>query len=98
MKKIDFKKLKQKFSIKKGDNVKVITGSDNGKTGEVLLVKDDRVVVSGINLFKKAVKNPQGGDNFVKKERSIHVSNVVKIEESSNFDKKKSSILKKKIK
>ena len=73
-----------KFNIKKGDNVKVIAGNDKGKTAEVLAVlkKEDKVLVKGINLVKKAVKpteeNPKGGHEFL--ERPIHISNVKKVE------------------
>jgi large subunit ribosomal protein L24 len=73
-----------KFKIKKGDNVKVIAGDDKGKTGEVLRVlrKEEKVLVRGVNIVKKAVKpteqNPKGGHDFV--ERPIHISNVKKVE------------------
>ena len=73
-----------KFKIKKGDNVKVIAGDDKGKTGEVLRVlrKEEKVLVRGVNIVKKAVKpteqNPKGGHEFV--ERPIHISNVKKVE------------------
>lgn len=65
--------------IKKGDKVVVITGKDKGKTGEVtkVLVAEQRLIVSGINLVKKHEKpsaRSQGG--IVSKEASIHVSNV----------------------
>mgnify|MGYP002653264303 CR=1 FL=1 len=65
--------------IKKGDQVVVITGKDKGKTGEVtkVLVAEQRLIVSGINLVKKHEKpsaRSQGG--IVSKEASIHVSNV----------------------
>lgn len=51
----EIKKHNKKFRLKKGDKVKVITGKDKGKEGEILRVikESDRVVVSGINLVKK---------------------------------------------
>ena len=67
--------------IKKGDKVVVITGKDKGKVGTVIEAqpKKDRVVVEGVNIIKKHVKNsqdaPQGG--IVEKEAAIHVSNVM---------------------
>ena len=67
--------------IKKGDKVVVITGKDKGKVGTVIEAqpKKDRVVVEGVNIIKKHVKNsqdaPQGG--IVEKEATIHVSNVM---------------------
>jgi len=68
------------MKIKKGDKVKVITGSSKGTIGEVLRVmpKDEKVIVEGVNLVKKHLKptqaNPDGG--IVEKEASIHVSNI----------------------
>lgn len=70
-----------KLKIKKGDQVKVIAGSNKGKTGKVLKVypKTIRILVEGINLAKRHTKpsqaNPQGG--IVSKERPIHYSNVM---------------------
>ena len=50
--------------IKKGDTVEVLSGNDNGKTGEVLEVipKADKVVVKGINIRKKHVKPRKQGE------------------------------------
>ena len=44
--------------IKKGDNVMVLSGNDKGKTGEVLEVipKADKIIVKGVNVRKKHVK------------------------------------------
>lgn len=73
-----------KFKIKKGDSVKVITGSDKGKEGKVLQVlpKKAQVIVEGCRMMKKAIKptedNPKGG--FETKTLPIHISNVKKIE------------------
>ena len=66
--------------IKKGDTVVVLAGKDKGRTGEVTRVipKDDKVVVSGINVHARHRKpsqvNPQGG--IERKEAPLHVSNV----------------------
>ena len=68
------------MKIKKGDVVKVISGSYSGKEGRVLkvMIDKDRLVVEGINMLKKHMRpdqeNPQG--SIVEKEGSIHVSNV----------------------
>ncbi|MBZ7939534.1 50S ribosomal protein L24, partial [Campylobacter sp. W0018] len=68
-----------------GDNVKVITGDDKGKTGKVLAVypKTLKVVVEGCKIAKKAIKpsdkNPNGG--FINKEMPMDISNVAKIQE-----------------
>ena len=66
--------------IKKGDTVVVLAGKDKGRTGEVTKVipKDDKVVVSGINVHARHRKpsqvNPQGG--IERKEAPLHVSKV----------------------
>lgn len=75
--------INNRIRLKKGDQVKVITGKDKGKEGEVLKVVRDknRVVVSGVNKAKKHEKPSmvsQGG--IVEKELSIHVSNVALVD------------------
>ena len=66
--------------IKKGDTVVVLAGKDKGRKGEVTRVipKDDKVVVSGINVHARHRKpsqvNPQGG--IERKEAPLHISNV----------------------
>ena len=74
----------KKFKIKTGDTVKVIAGDHRGSEGKVLqIIKDkDRVLVEGVNLVSKHTKpsaqSPQGG--IVKKEASVHISNVMLVE------------------
>jgi large subunit ribosomal protein L24 len=69
-----------KLSIKKGDNVIVITGEDKGKTGVVtkILVEKQKAIVEGINIQSKHTKpnaqNPQGA--IVKQEGAVHISNL----------------------
>ncbi|MEE2003302.1 MULTISPECIES: 50S ribosomal protein L24 [Alkalimonas] len=67
--------------IRRDDEVIVLAGKDKGKTGKVtkVLLDENRVYVSGVNLVKKHQKpvpalNQAGG--IVEKEASIHVSNV----------------------
>ena len=66
--------------IKKGDEVIVITGKDQGKRGTVLRVVDaDHVVVEGINVVKKHQRpNPMKGTTggIVDKEMPLDLSNV----------------------
>jgi large subunit ribosomal protein L24 len=69
--------------IKKGDKVVVISGSDKGRTGEVLKVipDDNRVIVQGVKMVKRHTRPStanQGG--IVEKEAAIHVSNVAHID------------------
>ena len=49
--------------IKKGDTVKILSGNDKGKTGEVLSVvpKTNKIVVKGVNVRKKHVKPRKQG-------------------------------------
>ncbi len=71
---------KKKFKIRKDDTVQVIAGKDKGKRGNVVRViaKKDAVIVSGINIVKKAMKKrsqqDQGGIADV--EAPLHISNV----------------------
>ena len=66
--------------IRKGDVVKIISGSYKDKQGRVLKVINsrNRLIVEGINMLKKHMRpdqeNPQG--SIVEKEGSIHISNV----------------------
>lgn len=76
--------MKQK--IKKNDKVIVLAGKDKGKTGEVLKVlpKESRVLVSGINMITRHTKaSAQSTGGLVRKEASIHISNVAHIDPKS---------------
>lgn len=72
-----------KLHIKKGDTVKVIAGDSKGQQGKVLEVDKlkYRALVEGVNLASKHTKpnaaTPNGG--IVKKELSIHVSNLMMV-------------------
>ncbi|MBR7064778.1 MAG: 50S ribosomal protein L24 [Treponema sp.] len=72
--------MQKKFKIKKNDTVQVLTGKDKGKRGEIIRVipKKDRVIVSGVNIVKKAVRprsnQDQGG--IIEVEAPVHISNV----------------------
>ena len=74
------------MKIRKDDMVKIITGKDKGKTGRIIKVfpSKNRVVVEGLNLIKKhqrpTQENQQGG--IVEKESSIHISNVMIIDDN----------------
>jgi large subunit ribosomal protein L24 len=65
--------------IKKDDLVKVIAGKDKDKTGKVLQVKDNKVLVEGCNMVTKHSKpnaaNPNGG--IINQEAPIDISNVM---------------------
>ncbi|KKQ19805.1 MAG: 50S ribosomal protein L24, partial [Candidatus Nomurabacteria bacterium GW2011_GWC2_36_9] len=52
------------MKIKKGDNVIVIAGSNKGKSGKVVkaMPSENKVVVEGVNVRKKAHKAKGKGD------------------------------------
>jgi len=66
--------------IRKNDKVIVIAGKSKGKIGIVQKVIDrSRVIIRGINLFIKHQKpNPSKNEvgGIIKKEASLHISNV----------------------
>ena len=69
--------------LKKGIQVKIISGKDKGKTGEILEIdrKLNKVKVKSINIVKKHVKTTKekkGG--IVSKESFIHLSNLALVE------------------
>ena len=70
----------KKFKIKRDDNVQVIAGKDKGKRGQVIrMVRDsDRVIVSGVNIVKKAMKKrtQQDAGGIAEIEAPLHISNV----------------------
>lgn len=74
--------------IRKGDLVFVRTGDDKGKRGRVLRVLpgEQRCVVEGVNLvfkhLRKSQQNPQG--SRVRREATIHLSNVMLIDPSTD--------------
>ena len=76
-----------KLKIKKGDKVIVITGKDKGKTGEVtkVLVQENKVIVSGINMVKRHTKPSQeSAGGIISKEMPIQISNVAYIDPKTN--------------
>ena len=71
--------------IKVGDEVEVVSGNYKGSRGTVqrVLTKENRVVVSGVNLVKKHQRpRPTGGrtqaqGGIIEFEAPIHASNVM---------------------
>lgn len=51
------------MNVKKGDQVKILSGKDRGKTGSILKVhlEDVSVTVDGLNLYKKRVRPKRQG-------------------------------------
>ncbi len=76
--------------IKKGLKVKIISGKDKNKDGEIIEIdrKGNRAKVKGVNMVKKHVKTTKekkGG--IISKENFIHISNLIANEQIK--DKKK---------
>ena len=70
--------------IKKGAKVKILTGKDKKKEGDVIEIDrpNNRAKVQGINMVKKHVKTTKekkGG--IVSKESFIHISNLKLVDE-----------------
>ena len=77
--------------LKKGLQVKVISGKDKGKTGEILEInrKLNKVKIKAINLVKKHTKpTKENKGGIISKESFIHQSNV------KNIDVKKKETIK----
>jgi len=72
--------------IKKGAKVKILTGKDKNKNGEIIEIDrpNNRAKVKGINIVKKHVKTTKekkGG--IVDKENFIHLSNLTIVTEKT---------------
>ncbi|MDC0858697.1 50S ribosomal protein L24 [Pelagibacteraceae bacterium] len=69
--------------LKKGTQVKVISGKDKGKTGEILEInrKLNKIKVKAINMVKKHTKpTKENKGGIISKESFIHQSNVKNID------------------
>ncbi len=76
--------------IKKGTKVKILTGKDKNKEGEVIEIdrRNNRAKVKGINIVKKHVKTTKekkGG--IISKENFVNISNLSLFEKSKNKSK-----------
>ena len=58
------KKQKNSIHVKQGDTVKILTGKDKGKIGEItkIIKNTNKVIVQDINIKKKHVKPKQEGE------------------------------------
>jgi len=81
--------------LKKGNQVKIITGKDKGKTGEILEIdrKLNKIKIKSINMIKKHTKpTKENKGGIISKESFIHLSNVknidLKKEEKKGVSKK----------
>tara|TARA_A100001388_G_C28558718_1_gene398504 strand:+ start:395 stop:637 length:243 start_codon:yes stop_codon:yes gene_type:complete len=80
------------MNFKKGIQVKIITGKDKGKTGEILEInkKLNSVKVKSINMIKKHLKpTKENKGGIISKENYIHQSNVKNIDKKISKSEKK---------
>ena len=72
---------KVKYRLKKEDLVKVIAGKEKGKTGKIVRIDrtNGRVIISGLNMIKKAKKPRKQGEKggIIEIEAPIDISNVM---------------------
>ena len=78
--------------ILKGSNVKILTGKDKNKDGEIIEIdrKNNRAKVKGLNIIKKHIKSTKekkGG--IFDKENFINLSNLMIINADKNQKKEK---------
>ena len=76
--------------VKKGMQVKVISGKDKGKTGEILEIdrKLKRLKIKSIIMIKKHLKpTKENKGGIISKENFIHQSNVKNIDVSKKEKK-----------
>ena len=78
------------MTFKKGTQVKVISGKDKGKTGEILEInrKLNKIKIKSINMIKKhkkPTKENKGG--IISKENFIHLSNVKNLDQNKKEKK-----------
>nr|BDA98747.1 ribosomal protein L24 [Rhodomonas sp. NIES-1730] len=75
------KKQRTATHIKKGDTVKIVSGKDRGKIGEIIRIikNSNKVVVQDINIKKKHIKPKKEGEvgKILQFEAPIHSSNVM---------------------
>ena len=76
--------------IRKGSKVKILTGRDKKKEGEVIEIDrpNNRVKVQGINIVKKHIKTTKekkGG--IISKESFIHISNLALVDAKNKMKK-----------
>ena len=79
-----------KIIFKKGTQVKIISGKDKGKTGEILEInrKLEKVKVKSVNLIKKHLKpTKENKGGIISKESFIHQSNIKNLDEKKKEKK-----------
>ena len=83
------------LNLKKEIKVKLISGKDKGKTGEILEINrsSNRVKIKAINMIKKHLKpTKENKGGIITKENFIHISNVKNIDKQKVKNKTKKEI------
>jgi len=76
--------------LKKGIQVKILSGKDKGKTGEILEInrKLNKVKIKSISMIKKHLKpTKENKGGIVSKESFIHQSNVKNLDQNKKEKK-----------
>tara|TARA_Y100000768_G_C23684958_1_gene544104 strand:+ start:302 stop:550 length:249 start_codon:yes stop_codon:yes gene_type:complete len=76
--------------LKKGSQVKIISGKDKGKTGEILEINRrlNKVKIKSINMIKKHTKpTKENKGGIISKESFIHQSNIKNLDSKKNEKK-----------
>ena len=69
--------------FKKGTQVKIISGKEKGKTGEILEINRslERAKVKSLNMIKKHLKpTKENKGGIISKENYIHISNLKSVD------------------
>ncbi len=80
-----------KLKLKKGDNVKVMTGKSKGHVGRIISIFPSKgvAIVEGANIVSRHTKpnaaSPDGG--IIKKEAAVHLSNLMMIDSKGKASK-----------
>lgn len=79
------------MKLKVGDHIKIITGKDSGKEGTIIktLRQKDCIIVDGLNMVKKHIKEDSHGNpgGIIEREAPLHISNVKLITKQKNKTK-----------
>ena len=83
------------MNLKKGNLVRVLTGKDKNKSGEIIEIVNrlNKAKVKGINIVKKHLKTTKerkGG--IISKENFIHLSNLILVENKKDKNLKEKKI------
>lgn len=79
---------RQKFHVRRGDVVEVISGNHKGASGKILqvLAAKNQVIVEGVRMIKKHQRKTQDQPNgaIIEREGPLHVSNVKLLEKAAS--------------